>query len=111
MECTACIDACDEIMDKVGSPKGLIRFTSKAQLAGKPSGILRPRILVYLALIIVVTAALAITTSQRNPIQITLLRAKDTPYRLTNLENGSKAAINHFKLHIGNQSGKQVKVH
>ena len=28
INCTACIDACDEVMAKVGRPRGLIRFAS-----------------------------------------------------------------------------------
>jgi polyferredoxin len=28
VHCTACIDACDTVMDKVGSPRGLIRYAS-----------------------------------------------------------------------------------
>lgn len=108
--CTACIDACDEIMDKVEKPRGLIRYASEAELASKPHQIVRPRILVYLALIVVMISALAITTSQRNPIQITLLRAKEAPYRLSKFEDGSDALINHFKFHIGNQTGTQAKV-
>ena len=32
VNCTACIDACDEVMVKVGLPKGLIRYASEAEI-------------------------------------------------------------------------------
>ena len=35
--CGLCIDACDAIMDKIGKPRGLIRYASLDELAGKPS--------------------------------------------------------------------------
>ncbi|VEB41230.1 cytochrome c oxidase accessory protein CcoG [Chromobacterium violaceum] len=33
--CAACIDACDEVMDKMGYPRGLIRYTTENALEGK----------------------------------------------------------------------------
>ncbi|WP_313215097.1 cytochrome c oxidase accessory protein CcoG [Soonwooa sp.] len=37
INCTACIDACDEVMEKVGLPKGLIRYASINQIEKKES--------------------------------------------------------------------------
>ena len=34
--CTACIDACDDVMDRLGRPRGLVRYDSQEGLAGKP---------------------------------------------------------------------------
>ncbi len=55
--CALCIDACDEIMDKVGKPRGLIAYDTfrSIELEKKGGGIklnlLRPRTLLYLGLI------------------------------------------------------------
>ena len=38
MACTQCIDACDSVMDRVGKPRGLIRFSSQARIEGPPGG-------------------------------------------------------------------------
>ena len=35
--CTQCIDACDAVMTRIGKPKGLIRLSSQAAIAGTPS--------------------------------------------------------------------------
>jgi len=32
VNCTACIDACDEVMEKVGLPKGLVRYATEAEI-------------------------------------------------------------------------------
>lgn len=48
--CAACVDACDAIMDKVGRPRGLVRYDSLNGLEGKIRRIMRPRVKVYLAL-------------------------------------------------------------
>ncbi len=47
--CALCIDACDAVMDKIGKPRGLIRYASLDEIMGKPQLPLwrRPRVLVY----------------------------------------------------------------
>jgi cytochrome c oxidase accessory protein FixG len=53
--CGLCIDACDAIMDKVGKPRGLIRYASWDEMEGKPVKKLyqHPRTLVYLTIILI----------------------------------------------------------
>jgi cytochrome c oxidase accessory protein FixG len=73
--CAACIDACDEIMAKVGRPRGLIRYDSLNGLAGRRRRIVRPRILVYSALGLVGLGALGAIAHQRaRPFNVTLTR-------------------------------------
>ncbi len=52
--CGLCLDACDSIMDKVGKPRGLIRYASLDELEGKPVKKMyqHPRTLVYLGIIL-----------------------------------------------------------
>ncbi len=52
--CAQCIDACDHVMDKIEKPRGLIRYTSEDELAGKPRKIWRLRTFVYPALLALV---------------------------------------------------------
>ncbi|KPE52215.1 cytochrome c oxidase accessory protein CcoG [Chryseobacterium indologenes] len=35
VNCTACIDACDEVMEKVGLPKGLIRYATESEIENR----------------------------------------------------------------------------
>jgi cytochrome c oxidase accessory protein FixG len=48
--CAGCIDACDEIMVKLGRPKGLIRYDSERALTSGDRRFLRPRLYLYTAL-------------------------------------------------------------
>ncbi len=52
--CGLCLDACDSIMDKVGKPRGLIRYASLDELEGKPVKKMyqHPRTLVYVGIIL-----------------------------------------------------------
>lgn len=47
--CALCIDACDSVMDKIGKPRGLIRYASLDEIQGKKQQpfFKRPRVLVY----------------------------------------------------------------
>ncbi len=45
--CAACIDACDNMMDQINAPRGLIRYTSSNALAGKHTSFLRPKTFGY----------------------------------------------------------------
>ncbi len=62
--CAACIDACDEVMDKIGRPRGLVRYSSLSGLAGGVTRWIRPRTILYgvLLLVGVVVATFAFST-------------------------------------------------
>ena len=53
--CGLCLDACDSIMDKVGRPRGLIRYASLDEIDGKPVKKLyqHPRTWVYIGIILI----------------------------------------------------------
>ena len=52
--CGLCLDACDSVMDKIGKPRGLIRYASMNEMKGdKVSPFYkRPRVLIYLGIVI-----------------------------------------------------------
>lgn len=80
IHCTQCIDACDAVMDRTGRPRGLIRFTSVAGLAGEPRRLLRPRVVFYPLLLVLVWGALALALARRAPAEITVLRGPGSPF-------------------------------
>lgn len=112
--CTACIDACDEIMAKVKKPLGLIRYSSefeietKAQIPTKKK-ILRPRVIAYFSVIVAMGALLLYLVQARDPVMVSVLKAKDSPYTIIK-ENNKDMVLNHFKLHLHNQSSDKVIV-
>ena len=103
--CTACADACDEIMTKVNRPQKLIGYNS---ISEKGIKWFKPRVLVYGLIIIVCAVVLTVNVAHRNPFYVSLLRAKDIPYQILN----EGQVLNHLKLHILNQTkvGQEFEV-
>jgi cytochrome c oxidase accessory protein FixG len=78
--CGACIDACNQVMEKVDYPKGLIRYTTERAIEDQESNqsairhILRPRVLIYTAFITVLASAFMISLLTRNPLRVDVMR-------------------------------------
>ena len=78
--CAACIDGCDQVMEKMGYPKGLIRYASENALERHAGAkemwrhVLRPRTLVYSALLLAITLGAATALALRNPLKVDVLR-------------------------------------
>ncbi|HEY2774646.1 MAG TPA: cytochrome c oxidase accessory protein CcoG [Candidatus Binatia bacterium] len=98
--CAACIDACDSVMHDVGLPKGLVRYTTESALAGKPLPLLRPRVVGYGAVLLVVACALAVGLARRMPLDVDVLRDRTTLYR----EVGAGLIENVYTLKVMNKS-------
>jgi cytochrome c oxidase accessory protein FixG len=81
--CAACVDVCDSVMDKMGYPKGLIRYTSENALEGKPVKVLRPRVLIYTGILTAIAAALLIAVLLRVPLKVDVLRDRNALFRET----------------------------
>jgi cytochrome c oxidase accessory protein FixG len=78
--CAACIDGCNQVMDRVGSPRGLIRYSTQRAMEAKlaPAQVLRralrPRVLVYSGVIWAVIAAAAVGLYARTPLKVDVIR-------------------------------------
>lgn len=86
INCGLCIDGCDEVMDKIGAPRGLIRFASERELAGQPKAAAvwsRPRTLVYVGLLLVFTALGAWTLNERVLLRVEVHRDRGALVRET----------------------------
>jgi cytochrome c oxidase accessory protein FixG len=83
ISCAACIDACDSVMDRMGYPRGLIRYTTENALEGKPTHILRPRLLGYLAALLVMVGLFAWAVADRTPLGFEVERERTQLYQLT----------------------------
>ncbi len=68
--CAACIDACDSIMDKMGYERGLVSYTSEHQLQGGKTHLLRPRLIGYSAVLLVMIAALVVALVERPMVSL-----------------------------------------
>ena len=81
--CAACIDICDQVMEKMAYPKGLIRYTTENALAGKPTRILRPRVVIYGLLLLVLTSLLFYSMATRTPLRMDIIRDRNVLYQET----------------------------
>jgi len=79
--CAACIDACDEVMDKMNYPRGLVRYTTENALEQQPSRVLRPRVLVYGALLLLIIGGVGYSLTQRVPLIMEVLADRNVVYR------------------------------
>ena len=80
--CGACIDACDAVMDKVGYPRGLVRYATGESLAGRPSRILRPRVVIYGILLAAGFASFGWSVTHRVPLIVDVVRDRNALYRI-----------------------------
>lgn len=104
--CAACIDACDSIMDKMGYARGLIRYTSEHQLQGGKTHLLRPRLIGYTAVLLVMIAALAIALVQRPMVSLDVSKDRGL-FR----ENSQGQIENIYSLKVINKTQQRQDYH
>lgn len=100
--CAACIDACDSVMEEVGYPKGLVRYTSESALAGAPQPLLRSRVVGYGVVLAVVFSAFSYGLANRMPLGVDVIRDRARLYR----EVSHSQIENVYTLKIMNRSQK-----
>ena len=87
--CAACIDGCDQVMDRRGYPRGLIRYATENALAnGYDSAtmwkrVFRARTLVYMALVATIAAATGASLYLRDALKVDVIRDRGALARET----------------------------
>lgn len=79
--CGACIDACEPVMDKMGYDRGLIRYTTENSLAGLPTRIFRPRIIMYGTLLTILVAGFVYAAATRPLLSLDVVRDRNALFR------------------------------
>lgn len=100
INCTQCIDACNSVMDKVGLPQGLIRYSSQDALAGKKPKWLRLRTIAYPLLLTVVLTAFVTVLSTKYAFDANLMRGRGNPFQRT----AAGVITNNFNLRLTNRT-------
>lgn len=104
--CAQCADACDSIMDKIGAPRGLVRYSSQRVLEDNtPSRIIRARTLLYPAILFVLLTALIVVLSSAGVFEMELLRNPGAPFAV--LDDG--AVRSPVRLRIANRESNSQK--
>ena len=124
--CAACIDACDQVMDKMRYPRGLIRYSTERAVGRGSSAreitkrILRPRTVLYGAVLLAVVAGLIVTLVVRLPLKVDVIRDRATLVRETReglLENVYRLQLmntletpRRYRLSVSGLPGLQLSV-
>ncbi len=90
--CAACVDACNSVMDKIGAPRGLVRYWTDHAAAHRWSSAeilrhaFRPRVLIYSAVLLVIVSVFFGTLFARTPLKMDVIRDRGSMGR--EIENG-----------------------
>ncbi len=106
VNCTACIDACNDIMDKVGFPKGLIRYASEENIAEKKSHTWTARSVAYTIVLVLLTGALSGLLILRTDVETSILRTPGMLYQ----DQGDNRVSNLYNVKIINKTNRAVPV-
>ncbi len=106
--CGLCLDACDSIMDKVGKPRGLIRYASLDELEGKPAKKLyqHPRTLVYLGIILIAFGGIVYGLTHLGALTLKVIPERQPLY--VSMSDGS--IQNKYDFKVLNKTGKDMLV-
>ncbi|MDB0602251.1 cytochrome c oxidase accessory protein CcoG [Tenacibaculum maritimum] len=96
VNCTACMDECDHIMEKVGFQKGLIRYASEENIAKKTPFKFSTRMKGYSAVLCILIGVLTGMLFLRNDVEATILRLPGQLYQ--HKENGIISNIYTYKV-------------
>lgn len=81
VHCTACIDACDDVMVKIDKPKGLIRYSSENIILGSEKKIFTPRVAGYAAVLLVLASTFVTLLVNRSELDTSIFRQRGTLYQ------------------------------
>ena len=81
VHCTACIDACDSVMDKIDKPRGLIRYSSESAIRDGEQKVFTPRVAGYSGILLILLTTFITLLTLRPDIETTILREPGTLYQ------------------------------
>jgi cytochrome c oxidase accessory protein FixG len=112
--CAACVDACNGVMDKVGKPRGLIRYSTEQAMEGRLTArqirrrMARPRVLIYGAILLMIAAALFGSLALRNPLKLDVLRDRGAMGR--EVEDGMIENVYRLQIMNTSESAQRLRV-
>ena len=108
--CGACADVCDTVMDKVGYPRGLVKYSTQNAMSQHWTRqqtwrrVLRPRVLIYVGILVLVTVALFVHLALRKPFKVDVVRDRAA---LARIVSGGQIE-NVYRLQIMNAAEKPL---
>lgn len=105
MECIACglcVDACNNVMDKLNLPRGLIKYSAEC---GESFRLLRPRTFWYTGIVLLVSCLALYSLLTRSPLDLNVIHDRNPLF--VQLSDGE--IRNGYELHIINKSHDDKK--
>ncbi|WP_241237858.1 cytochrome c oxidase accessory protein CcoG [Pseudoflavitalea rhizosphaerae] len=102
--CTACIDACNAIMDKINKPLGLIRYASEQGIQKKEKLQYTGRMKLYTVLLGVLVTVLAFLLVTRKEVDTTIMRTPGMLYQ----ERGTDSVSNLYNIKVANKTTNAI---
>lgn len=102
--CGLCVDACNNVMDNMQYPRGLVRLSTENALTRGWTGtqlwrrIARPRVLIYAAILLGLSAAMVYSLAVREPLKVDVIRDRAS---LARIASGGKLE-NVYRLQVMN---------
>lgn len=106
VNCTACIDECNHVMEKINLPKGLIRYASENGIKNKQKLTFTNRMKAYSAVLILLLGIEVFLLSTRSDYDATILRAKGMLYQ----EQPNNKLSNLYTIKLVNKTRKDLPV-
>lgn len=103
--CTACIDACDMVMEKTHRPLRLIGFKSEEEIKSRKPFRLSRRVYGYAAVLVVLMSLLSFLMIDRSDVKTTILRASGTLYQMRD----DKMVSNLYNAELVNKTSKALE--
>ena len=119
--CGACVDVCDIVMDKMGYARGLVKYTTENAMklhwtqSQTLRHVLRPRVLIYTAILSGVVLAMLVSLSLRTPFKVDVVRDRGVTARIVaggKIENvyrlqvmNATESLQHYKLSVSGLPG------
>ncbi|MFD1014567.1 cytochrome c oxidase accessory protein CcoG [Winogradskyella rapida] len=105
VNCTACIDECDHIMESINKPKGLIRYASENEIENKAKFKLTARMKGYIAVLSILIGVFVGLLFLRNDVEATILRLPGQLYE----HKANEVISNVFTYKLVNKTTKDIE--
>lgn len=112
--CGACADVCDTVMDKVGYPRGLVKYSTENAMKNHWTRqqtlrhVLRPRVLVYTSILTAIVLAIFISLAMRTPFKVNVVRDRGVMARV--VEAGKTENVYRLQVMNATESDQRYKI-
>ena len=106
VHCTACIDACDDVMDRIGRPRGLIRYASLNGIERGQKLKVTPRMVGYTVILLALGVLMGFLIFTRSDVQTSLLRAQGALFQ--QMPNGHFSNL--YTIRVVNKTSREIPI-